>query len=77
MVHVEGKLYVFGGEKGNVALGDWEVYSIKDNVWKSIAPLPFSNGRVTAAVYVKEIWIAGIETRILAYDYGSNTYRDT
>ena len=22
MVHVEGKVYVFGGEKGNVALGD-------------------------------------------------------
>ena len=78
MAHVEGNVYVFGGsdEKDN-HFTDWEVYSIKENVWKSIAPLPSSMFRGTATVYRNEIWIAGNDMNIIAYDYRTNIHRDT
>jgi len=77
MVHVEGKVYVFGGTSARGALIHCEVYTMKDDDWKSIASLPSATEWATATVYLNEIWIAGEWNKILAYDYSANKYRET
>ena len=76
MAHVKGNVYVFGGL---LTMRNWEVYSIKDDVWKSIAPLPanMTITEMTATIHRNTIWIAGEIGRIILYYYRSKKYRTT
>jgi N-acetylneuraminic acid mutarotase len=77
----DGKIYVVGGNDGNYAIQDANVYTPSTNNWSSIAPLPQPLNAASAGFIGNTLYVAGgwdnfgnPSTTLYAYNLSTNTW---
>lgn len=80
---VKGKFFVFGGYGGGNPYGVFnfvEAYNPKNNVWRSMAPMPTTRSAATAVSYKNKVYVFGGQDLepfdvVEAYDPATDTWQ--
>lgn len=73
--YYEGKVYVFGGHNGEKSLLTTAAYSILNNTWEVLTPLPSASSCTSSVCFSSNFLVSGFNlTQIFTYSPLENTY---